>query len=522
MEVKYILNQYPYHIMLSDLLRSLVECDLSHDVAIVGVTADSRLIKPGYLFIAYPGNQCDGRDYIDSAVKAGASAILMESPTGKDGSQLRTFLVGATEKRTVPIIYVLNLQNLYGVFVSRFYKDPSRQLTVVGVTGTNGKSSVTYLYQCALNSLGIKTGSIGTLGLGIAGKTEFNDYTTPDAGMLHQQLAKMRDSHVEQVMMEVSSHGLDQCRVNGCIFDTAILTNVSRDHLDYHVTHEDYLDSKAKLFAKPFLRNIVVNIDDQFGKELFIRYSSERNVIGYSLDKKYLDHRSVVVGHQLKTSLDGSTFEIRSPWGTGSIETQLIGRFNVYNLLATFASMCLHEVYYEDALDALSLVKNIPGRMERYGGTEHTPLVFVDYAHTSDALVKVMSSIKQHCTESDLVVVFGCGGDRDRGKRMLMGQAVTKYADHIIITDDNPRFENPDRIVEDIVSGIENQDDIEIEHDRAIAIAKAFKIATPKDVILIAGKGHESFQDVAGQKYPFSDADQVQMMLKANEISEAI
>ncbi|MAJ81415.1 MAG: UDP-N-acetylmuramoyl-L-alanyl-D-glutamate--2,6-diaminopimelate ligase [Legionellales bacterium] len=510
-----MLNQYPYHVMLSDLLRALVECDLSHDVAIVGITADSRKIKPGYAFVAYPGHQCDGRDFIESAVRSGASAILMESPTGKDGSQLRSFSLTNSEKKTIPVVYVLNLQNLYGVFVSRFYKDPSRQLTVVGITGTNGKSSIMHLYNCALNGLGIKSGFIGTLGSGIAGKLVEQDHTTPDAAMLHQQLAKMRDSHVEQVVMEVSSHGLDQSRVNGCIFDTAILSNVTRDHLDYHATQEEYLEAKAKLFAKPFLRNIVVNIDDQFGKELFIRYSSERNVIGYSLDKKYLGHRSVVVAHQIKSDLDGSTFEIRSPWGVGQMKTQLIGRFNVYNLLAAFTSMCLHDTHFEDALESLSLVHSIPGRMNRFGG-DGVPKVFVDYAHTSDALVKVMSSIKQHSKEGKLIVLFGCGGDRDRGKRMLMGQAASKYADFIVLTDDNPRFENPDRIIDDILTGIDNQDNVDVEHDRSIAIAKAFKLATPDDIVLIAGKGHESFQHIAGQKYPFSDSEQVQMLIRAN------
>lgn len=510
-----MLSQYLYHVMLSDLLRALVECDLSHDVAIVGITSDSRKIKPGYAFVAYPGHHCDGRDFIESAIQSGASAILMESPNGKDGSQLRTFSLNNNERRTVPVIYVFNLQNLYGVFVSRFYKDPSRQITMVGVTGTNGKSSIMHLYNCALNSIGVKSGFIGTLGSGIAGKTVTQDHTTPDPAYLHEQLSMMRDNHVEQVIMEVSSHGLDQSRVNGCIFDTAILSNVTRDHLDYHATQEDYIEAKAKLFAKPFLRNMVVNIDDQFGKELFIRYSSEKNVIGYSLDKKYIDHRSVVVAHQIESNMNGSSFEIRSPWGKGQLDTKLIGKFNIYNLLAAYTTMCLHEIHFKDAIEALSLVQTIPGRMTRYAG-ENSPTVFIDYAHTSDALVKVMSSLKQHCKAGKLIVLFGCGGDRDRGKRMLMGQAASKYADCIVLTDDNPRFENPERIIDDIMTGIDHQEEVTIEHDRGIAIAKALKLASPEDVVLIAGKGHESFQHVAGQKYPFSDSEQVQMLLRAS------
>ena len=417
-------GNFPYYLMLSQLIRSLIDCKVTMDVPVYGLTSDSRQVKSGFVFVAYPGVHQDGRDYIEDAVKNGASAVMMESPSGKDDIQLR--YIG---DRTLPVLYVLNLQNLYGVFVSRFYLDPSRKVSLIGVTGTNGKSSVTQIFQSAMNRLHKKTGSIGTLGVtaseseedamskGIDVKSSKNSvsHTTPDAAEVQKAIANMQSSGYENVIMEVSSIGLDQNRVNGCIFDTAILTNISRDHLDYHESFEKYCEAKSKLFAKPFLNNVIVNIDDQSGKELFIRYSAEKNVIGYSLDKKYLDNRSVVVAHQVESNLDGSTFTVHSPWGIGEISTKLIGKFNIYNILACLASMCVHEVPFQDAIDALAECQGAPGRMQRFKYSDFSPNIFVDYAHTPDALGKILSLLKHHC-QGELKVVFGCGGDRDKGK----------------------------------------------------------------------------------------------------------
>ena len=509
-------EKYGYYMMLSQIIRGLVECQVTMDVSIRKLTSDSRQVTHGAAFFAYPGYHCDGRDYIDDAVSRGAVAIFMESPDNKDEMKLRSM-----DGRSIPVIHIINLRSLYGIFLSRFYHDPSRQMTLVGITGTNGKSSVAYLITTSLNSLGIKAGLLGTLGIGLTGELECNDFTTPDASVIQDKLSKMRDAGAEQVVVEVSSHGLDQHRVNGCVFDTAILTNVSRDHLDYHDSQESYIESKGKLFAKSFLTNMIVNIDDQYGKELFIRYSTERRVIGYSLDKKYLDHRSVVVAHQICSSINGSSFEVRSPWGVGKVETKLLGRFNIYNLLAAITSLCLHEVAFEDAISAISHISGIPGRMEQYGGVGGSPNIFVDYAHTPDAMSKVLSLLRQHCS-GRLIIVFGCGGDRDRGKRVLMGQVASQYCDEIILTDDNPRFENPKRIIDDIVLGIDNDREVEIEHDRAVAIAKAVKNALENDVILLAGKGHETSQLVAGESYEFSDCQQIQMLLRVSRLNEAM
>lgn len=515
--------QFPYYLMLSQLIRSLIDCKVTMDVPVYGLSSDSRQIKKGFVFVAYPGVQQDGRDFIEDAVKNGASAVMMESPTGKDDIQLR--YIG---DRTLPVLYVLNLQNLYGVFVSRFYLDPSRKVSLIGVTGTNGKSSVTKIFQAAMNKVKRKTGFIGTLGVSgssndkpkeneskqIARINHASSHTTPDAADIQKAIADMQSNGYENIIMEVSSIGLDQNRVNGCIFDTAILTNISRDHLDYHATFEQYCEAKAKLFAKPFLNNVIVNIDDQSGKELFIRYSAEKNVIGFSLDKKYLDNRSVVVAHDIVSNLDGSTFTINSPWGVGECSTKLIGKFNIYNILAALASMCVHDVPFQDAVHALAESQGVPGRMQKFSSPINSKNIFVDYAHTPDALSKILSLLKQHCS-GDLKVVFGCGGDRDKGKRMLMGQVADQYADFIMLTDDNPRFENPDMIIEDIVSGLSTNAVYEIEHDRDIAIAKVIKQTNPEDIVVIAGKGHEDTQEIAGVSYNYSDIDQVSKLVNA-------
>ncbi len=515
-------EHFPYYLMLSQLIRSLLDCKVTMDVPVYGLTSDSRQVKNGYVFVAYPGVSQDGRDYIEDAVKNGASAIMMESPTGKDDIQLR--YIG---DRTLPVLYVLNLQNLYGVFVSRFYLDPSRKVSLIGVTGTNGKSSVTQIFQSAMNRIHKKTGFIGTLGMSNSlddeqpstehpkdanaiSKNIFS-HTTPDASDVQKAIAHMQTNGYENIIMEVSSIGLDQNRVNGCIFDTAILTNISRDHLDYHESFEKYCEAKAKLFAKPFLNNVIVNIDDQSGKELFIRYSAEKNVIGYSLDKKYLDNRSVVVAHQIDSNLDGSTFMVHSPWGIGELSTSLIGKFNIYNILACLAAMCIHEIPFQDAIDSLADSQGVPGRMQRFKASDFAPNVFVDYAHTPDALGKILSLLKHHC-QGELKIIFGCGGDRDKGKRMLMGQVADKYADFVMLTDDNPRFENPNAIIDDIVSGLSANTTYEIEHDRSIAIAKTIQQASQDDIVVVAGKGHENTQEIAGVFHSYSDIEQVKKL----------
>jgi UDP-N-acetylmuramoyl-L-alanyl-D-glutamate--2,6-diaminopimelate ligase len=421
----------------------------------------------------------------------------------------------------VPVLYIINLKCLYGVFLSKFYYDPSRKLGLIGVTGTNGKSSVVYIIHQSLNMLGRKTGYIGTMGLSHGEQQGGYKHTTPDAAVIQATLAQMQQNGCEQVAAEVSSIGLDQHRVNGCMFDTAILTNLSRDHMDYHEDFQHYCQSKAKLFAKPHLQNVIVNIDDQFGKELFIRYSAEKNVIGFSLDPKYLNNRNVVVAHQIESGITGSKFMVHSPWGAGPVNSRLLGKFNIYNAIAALAALCTHEVPFEDACKVLGQVDGVPGRMQALGHQVDQPTILIDYAHTPDALVKVLSMLKQHC-RGHLHVLFGCGGNRDRGKRKLMGGIASQYADYVVLTDDNPRFENPMVIIDDIKSGLSPETPFEIEHDRALAIAKIIKRSSPNDVVVIAGKGQEKNQEIAGEFYPFSDAEQVKKVLQYTRFEEAI
>lgn len=506
----------PHYMMLSRLIDSLVNCEVAMDVPVMGITSDSKHVKKGFVFVAYPGSARDGRDYIDDAVSRGAAAIMMESPSGRDETHLRYF-----KNRTVPVLYIINLKCLYGVFLSKFYFNPSRKMGMIGVTGTNGKSSVVYIIHQALNMLGRKTGYIGTMGLSHGEQQTGYKHTTPDASVIQATLAQMQLNGCEQVAAEVSSIGLDQHRVNGCVFDTAILTNISRDHMDYHQDFQHYCQSKAKLFAKPDLRNVVVNIDDQFGKELFIRYSAEKNVIGFSLDQKYLNNRNVVVAHQIESSISGSKFMVHSPWGVGPINSQLLGKFNIYNTIAALITLCIHDVAFDDACRVLGQVNGVPGRMQSLQYRNDQPTVLIDYAHTPDALAKVLSMLKQHC-RGKLQVLFGCGGNRDRGKRKLMGEIAAQYADHIILTDDNPRFENPSVIINDIKLGLAPETQYEIEHDRALAIAKIIKQSDANDVIVIAGKGQEKTQEIAGEFYPFSDAEQVKKVLQFSYFEEAM
>jgi UDP-N-acetylmuramoyl-L-alanyl-D-glutamate--2,6-diaminopimelate ligase len=461
---------------------------------------DSRKAAPGAVFAAYPGEARDGRDFIPQAVAQRVDGVLWEA----DHYQWDPALA-------VPNAGVVGLRQRIGEIAAHVYGEPSRALHMVGVTGTNGKTSVAHWVAQALSQLGRKTAIIGTVGNGfpaVGGKPgtltpALN--TTPDPIELQQRLANYRRQGAQACAMEVSSHGLAQGRVVGTAFNVAVLTNLSRDHLDYHGDMDSYAAAKARLFTWPGLEWVVVNVDDAFGQQLESETRPAR-VAGYGF------RRGAVVGEKLQLSQAGLHLAVRTDWGDAELDVPLLGRFNAANLLAALTTLLVSGVKLDDACRSLACVTPPPGRMQTLGGGAH-PLVVVDYAHTPDALEKVLTTLREIVSGGRLICVFGCGGNRDRGKRPLMGQAAAARADEAWVTSDNPRNEDPARIIDDILAGMDVTP--HIEPDRARAIFEAVGGARRGDVVLIAGKGHEDYQEIAGERLPFSDAAVARKALEA-------
>lgn len=461
-----------------------------------GLSLDSRKIAPGDLFLAYPGHRTDGRAHIAQALAAGAAAVLWESQDFQWNLPSR-----------VPNMGVPDLRSRVGEIASRFFGEPSRAMWLAGVTGTNGKTSCSHWIAQSLTRLGRKTGVIGTLGSGFPSELIEQSTTTPDAVSLQCALAALRSAGAAGCAMEVSSHGIDQGRVNAVEFDVALFTNLSRDHLDYHKTMEDYGATKAKLFRWPGLTHAVVNIDDPFGREIANSIDRSRvSVLGYGVGS------GEIAAHRLDLSTRGLKLEITTPWGQARLQSELVGQFNALNLLGVLGVLMAADVGLQDAVDALAHVQPVPGRMQMVR-LENAPLVVVDYAHTPDALEKALQTLRALLAPgAHLHCVFGCGGDRDPGKRPLMGEVATRLADRVTITSDNPRSENPRAIIDDIVQGAGPNH--VIEPDRSAAIFAALRSAAPQDAVLIAGKGHESYQEINGQRLPFDDLAQARAVLR--------
>lgn len=460
-------------------------------VPVRNLATDSRAVQPGDVFLAYPGGRFDGRRFIAQSIERGAVAVLWEADAFAWRHEWR-----------VPNMAVHGLREQAGAIAAYVYRYPSHELWMAGVTGTNGKTSCSHWIAQSLQRCGRRAAVIGTLGNGFPEALDFATHTTPDAVSLQSQLRRYRDAGARAVAMEVSSHGLDQGRVNGTRFDTALFTNLTRDHLDYHGDMASYGAAKAQLFRWPGLANAVINLDDSFGRELALGLrGAPTRVLGYGIG------RGEIAGHRIDLSTRGLRLEIRTPWGETELESKLIGGFNVSNLLGTLGVLLTANLELEEAVAALAQVEPVAGRLEmiRAAGC---PLVVVDYAHTPDALEKVLETLREivgHDGDARLICVFGCGGDRDPGKRPLMGEVATRLADLAIVTSDNPRSEDPRTIVDQVVAGAHANHEIEV--DRAAAIARAIATARDGDVVLIAGKGHETYQEVAGSRLPFSDAE---------------
>jgi UDP-N-acetylmuramoyl-L-alanyl-D-glutamate--2,6-diaminopimelate ligase len=481
------------------------------------LVTDSRAVQAGDTFVAYPGETRDGRAFIRDAITRGAKSVLWE----RRGYTWRS----EWDVENVPVAH---LRRHAGEIAAEIYGRPSSKLWMVGVTGTNGKTSCSHWIAQTLTRLGAKCGVVGTLGSGWPGKLEPLENTTPDAVWLQGRLREFLRQKAQAVSMEVSSHGLAQDRVSGVEFDVALFTNLTRDHLDYHRTMRNYRNAKARLFRMPALGRAVLNLDDAFGAEL-AHDTRERGLwtIGYGFNDKMppkLRGRRIarVIGRELRVGAGGIAFEVATPWGDAEIESPLVGRFNAANLLASLSVLLASDYALDDSVAALKKVKPVAGRAERFGGRA-LPLVVVDYAHTPDALENILKALRDLMSSETsrgatsavragkLVCVFGCGGDRDRGKRPLMGRIATRLADEVIVTSDNPRTEDPHQIITDILDGMTQQ--CAIAPDRSQAIRAAIAGAGAGDVVLVAGKGHEQYQEIAGVKHPYSDAAVVQATL---------
>jgi len=471
---------------LDDLLRG-VATPASAGIMVSGLTQDSRAVHAGDAFIALAGAKHHGIEFASAAIERGAVAVLAEMLPDP-----RSSVSGA-------VIWVENLRTHLGEIAARFYGDPSTNMTVIGVTGTSGKTSTVQMLAQALAHLGKRAATIGTLGAGLHGALHAGERTTPDVIRVHGLLAEFREAGATDVAMEVSSHALDQHRVDGLHFDVAVFTNLTRDHLDYHGTMEAYGAAKAKLFAWPNLRAAVINVDDAFGRDLATRVPTGVRVIRCGLASSGADIRA----HDVRTHSDGLDFELATPWGATRLHSHLLGRFNAANLLSVAGVLGALEVPFDRIVDALQSLEPVAGRMNRVGGGS-LPLVVVDYSHKPDPLEQVLATLRAHC-EGKLLCVFGCGGERDSGKRPVMGAIAERLADVVIVTDDNPRGEDGDTIVAQIVAGMRAPERATVERDRARAIDVAIAQAQAGDVVLIAGKGHETYQEVAGAKRPFDD-----------------
>ena len=469
------------------------------------IVSDSRQVCAGDVFIAMPGIQADGRDYISAAINAGAAAVVWES---------RGYTYTST--RNIPDLPVDNLTRVAGMLAHLVFGRPTESLWTVGVTGTNGKTTVSHWIARALIEAGRRCAVVGTLGQGFPGELAPTSNTTPEAISLHGTLARLVEEGAQAVAMEVSSIGLDQGRVDGVRFDVAVFTNLTLDHLDYHGTMDAYGQAKARLFDTPGLKHAVINLDDAFGCKLAASLRGKLDRIGYTLGETDFGPDladRVLRASQIETSGAIMRFQVNIGDECAEVHAHLAGRFNVSNLLAVIGTLIASGFSLEESAQLTYHLTPPPGRMQVLGGVAE-PLVVVDYAHTPDALENVLGALRPAASArgGKLVCVFGCGGDRDHGKRPVMGQIASRLADVVIITSDNPRSEDPQSIINEVLAGAGGG--VSALIDRAEAVYQAISRASADDVVLLAGKGHEHYQEIAGSRLAFSDLECARAALK--------
>lgn len=545
--------------LLSEVLPELTLSAANAAVLVQGVTLDSRNVSRGDVFIAYPGASHDGRKFIEQALSAGAAAVLVES----DGFITDSFITGSfitgngKDKRIIP---VAGLASQASAIAGCFYRHPSRDLVVTGVTGTNGKTTCTHLLAQLYTLLGSNAGVLGTLGAELitapdeavsskslisknlssevqtseiqSSKTPSANMTTADAVTTQALLAELRDAGANYVTMEVSSHGLVQSRVADVRFDTAVFTNLSRDHLDYHGDMAVYLAAKAQLFDAPGLQRAVINIDDPAGRALAAQLPAKVERLRFGIVSAGAGEFACEVrAENCSYTRQGISADIITPWGSGELRSTLLGAFNLSNVLAVITTACAQGKDFDAVLSAIPHLQSVAGRMQLVaedsslasGLEDRAPQVVVDYAHTPDALSQALSTLREQCV-GKIWCVFGCGGDRDRGKRALMADVAGRYADRVVVTSDNPRNEDSNLIIEDILQGVPAEisaPNLLVEADRRAAIRIAISQADSADTVLIAGKGHERYQEVAGVRWPFDDVAEAVLALGERRIERA-
>jgi UDP-N-acetylmuramoyl-L-alanyl-D-glutamate--2,6-diaminopimelate ligase len=453
---------------------------------------DSRQVRPGDVFFAVQGRVTDGRQYIQQAIDNGAIAVIADGEVA--------------ENYAVPVFTVHNLSEHLGALSSLFYSNPSHNLKVIAITGTNGKTSTSHYVAQLLAAQSFACGVMGTLGNGVYPNLQESQLTTSDCCTIQKQLREYVVANAQYVAMEASSGGLDQGRLNGTLIDTAVFTNLSQDHLDYHSDMEDYFAAKCRLFTDFAVKHCIINIDDPYGKRLVALIQEPAQLITYSLLDKTAD-----------VYFDGKL--VHTPWGSGELISKLIGKFNISNILAALASCAVQGIALEKLLADIKNVHAVTGRMQLINQVADEPQVIVDYAHTPDALDKVLQTLREN-SPSKIYCIFGCGGDRDPKKRPLMLRAVLDNSDEIIITRDNPRTEDAHKIVQDMLAGNEVGDNVTIELDRAQAILQTIARAQASEVVLIAGKGHEDYQIIGTTKHKFSDQEVAQQALELRRKQE--
>ena len=473
---------------LAQLADGLFDVSRHGDAVLTGLSCDSRALQPGDAFIAVQGFTAHGLTYLDAAQASKASVVLFEPPAPLAAELPDNALA------------VPDLKHKQAQIADRFFGSPSKALHMIGVTGTNGKTSTVQLIAQAYSVLGRTAGTIGTLGVGIYGKLQAGERTTPDVIAVHKALADMQAAGAQAVAMEVSSHALDQGRVAEVAFDTAVFSNLTLDHLDYHGSMQDYFNAKAKLFAWPGLRHAVINIDDAYGRQLFEALPKGLPAISTSSTGK----AASLSAADIRLGLDGMHFTLAYAGGQAAVASPLLGRFNVDNLLAVAGVLLADGESVARVAELLGKLTPVGGRMSRLGGADGLPLVVVDYAHTPDALEQALKTLRSH-SQAKLLCVFGCGGDRDRSKRPLMAACAERLADAVWVTDDNPRTESGDAIVAEISAGFKHLSRVHVQRDRRLAIKEALAAAGASDIVLIAGKGHETYQEINGVKTPFDD-----------------
>ena len=482
---------------IAELLRG-IDAEVSSAISVAGVRLDSRTIQPGDLFVAVRSEQSHGAEFIDAAVANGAAAVLVDQYARLEGKQFE-----------VPCIVVTDLDQYLGTIARNMYGNAASELAVFAVTGTNGKTSCCSAYASLHSALGASCGFIGTLGWGVDDNFSATGYTTPDVFSTHEICAKLLQSGCKAVAMEVSSHALAQNRIDGVVVRTAAFTNLTHDHLDYHSSEADYAAQKSKLFARDGLKTAVLNSDDALGAQLAeqLKQGGQLQVLTYSLSQNSAD----VWAEAIEFGAHGMGATIHSPWGSAELNSKLFGAFNLSNLLAVISSLCADGFDLQRVVEAVGDLEGAAGRMQTVPNALGLHIV-IDFAHTPDALENALFALRRHCG-GELWVVFGCGGDRDKSKRAVMGASAERLADRVVLTNDNPRTEAEDAIAADILGGIDKPDCIHIELNRARAIQYAVLSAQVDDCVLVAGKGHEDYQEINNVKLPFDDFNVVQSAL---------